>query len=252
MSKFLALYRRVIWFPALGVIWGVASLFGIIAGPFGSAIGMSLGARALFWPLVIGAGILIGTAVQIFLRHRLGQRAPWREAPVLAALVALILSWPIYWLTVKLAHDPEPPGVGVPRMAGAIFGLSIATSVLRYWIAPKRVRPPPKTPAIARLVMRLEPGLRSPLVRLAVRDHYVDVVTQTGAASVLMRLADAIAETEGTPGLQVHRSHWVALAAVRGQLRENGKLFLKMADGALVPVSRTYQGAVEAAGFPAA
>lgn len=252
MSNFLALYRRAIWLPALGVIWGVASLFGIIAGPFGSAIGMSAGARALFWPLVIGTGILIGAAVRIFLRRTLGVRNPWAEAVLLAVLVAAILSWPFYMLTVWLAHDPELPGFGVPHMASYIFGLSIAISVLRHWLVPKRERETSKPAELSRLGMRLEPDLRSPLVRLAVRDHYVDVVTQTGRASVLMRLADAIAETEGVPGLQVHRSHWVARDGVQGQARENGKLVLKMVDGAQVPVSRTHQGAVEAAGFPAA
>ncbi|WP_417808380.1 LytTR family DNA-binding domain-containing protein [Thioclava sp.] len=252
MSKFLALYRRLIWMPALGVVWVVASLFGIIAGPFGSAIGMSAGARALFWPLVIGAGILIGAAIRILLRRTFRLRNPWGEALLLATLIATCLSWPFYVLTVWLAHDPELPGFGVPHMASYIFGLSIAISVLRHWLGPKRVRETAKPAALPRLVMRLEPDLRSPLVRLAVRDHYVDVVTQTGAASVLMRLADAIAETEGVVGLQVHRSHWVAHDGVQGQLRENGKVLFRTTDGALVPVSRTYLGAVEAAGFPAA
>ena len=252
MSNFLALYRRLIWMPALGVIWAVASLFGIIAGPFGSGIGMSACARALFWPLVIGAGILIGAAVRIVLRRSLGLRHSWGEPVLLAALVAALLSWPFYMLTVWLAHDPELPGFGVPHMASYIFGLSIAISILRHWLGPKRVRVPPKLPELPRLVMRLDPDLHSPLIRLAVRDHYVDVVTQTGEASVLIRLADAIAETEGVRGLQVHRSHWVARAGVVGTTRDNGKPVLKTTDGALVPVSRTYQGVVEAAGFPAA
>jgi hypothetical protein len=252
MSNFLALYRRAIWLPALGVIWGVASLFGIIAGPFGSAIGMSAGARALFWPLVIGAGILIGAAVRIVLRRSLGLRHPWGEPVLLAALVAALLSWPFYVLTVWLAHDPELPGFGVPHMAIYIFGVSIATSVLRHWLGPMRGREAANLPEVSRLVMRLSPDLHSPLIRLAVRDHYVDVVTKTGAASVLMRLADAIAETEGVPGLQVHRSHWVARDGVVGVVRDKGKAILQMQDGAQIPVSRTYQGAVEAAGFPAA
>ena len=252
MSNFLALYRRVVWLPGVGVVWLVTSVFGVVSGPFGSGVGMSLAGRALFWPLVIGTGILIGAAIRVFLRHRLRLRNPWGEAFALAALSALILSWPFYMLTVWLAHDTELPGFGVPHMASYIFGLSIAISVLRYWLEPKRGSAGSKPPEIPRLVMRLAPELRSPLLRLAVRDHYVDVVTQTGKASVLMRLADAISEAEDVPGMRVHRSHWVARAGVVGVIRDKGKVQLLMQDNARIPVSRTYLGAVEAAGFPAA
>jgi DNA-binding LytR/AlgR family response regulator len=64
-----------------------------------------------------------------------------------------------------------------------------------------------------------------------------------------MRLADAIRETGDVAGLQIHRSHWVALEAVEGVKRRDGKLFLEMADGALLPVSRGARGRVKAAGI---
>lgn len=66
---------------------------------------------------------------------------------------------------------------------------------------------------------------------------------------LLMRLADAIAETGGDTGMQVHRSHWVAYGAVEGLEREAGKtprLILVMSDGARVPVSRSHAAAVRA------
>nr|WP_255714076.1 LytTR family DNA-binding domain-containing protein [Pelagibacterium xiamenense] len=62
-----------------------------------------------------------------------------------------------------------------------------------------------------------------------------------------MRLADAIAETDGVAGLQIHRSHWVAASAVAGLERRNGKTFVALRSGALLPVSRSYLAAARAA-----
>lgn len=110
---------------------------------------------------------------------------------------------------------------------------------------------PPLASALGspRILARLEPALRAPLVRLSVNDHYVEVVTEAGATNLLMRFADALAEVEGVPGLRVHRSHWVADGAVRGARRDGGRVILSLSDGAEVPVSRPNLAAVEARGW---
>lgn len=64
-----------------------------------------------------------------------------------------------------------------------------------------------------------------------------------------MRLSDAIKETAPVAGMQVHRSHWVALDAVASATRKNGKPVLTLENGTEVPVSRTYLDAVRSAGF---
>ena len=62
-------------------------------------------------------------------------------------------------------------------------------------------------------------------------------------------LADAIRESSGVPGLQIHRSHWVAIAAVVGAHRSDGKVLLELSNGLRLPVSRGYLPAVEEAGL---
>jgi DNA-binding LytR/AlgR family response regulator len=52
-------------------------------------------------------------------------------------------------------------------------------------------------------------------------------------------MGDAVAELSGYPGLQIHRSHWVAIDAVDGLERENGKTYALLRDGRKLPVSRT-------------
>jgi DNA-binding LytR/AlgR family response regulator len=90
---------------------------------------------------------------------------------------------------------------------------------------------------------------RGALLALIVEDHYVDIVTERGKTLVLMRLADAIRETTGVPGLQIHRSHWVACAAVVKAHRSDGKVVLELSNGLRLPVSRGYLPAARDAGL---
>ena len=68
------------------------------------------------------------------------------------------------------------------------------------------------------------------------------------AASLLLRFSDAIAEVE-EEGAQVHRSHWVAWAAVEAVERDGIKLFLRLKSGARVPVSKNNREKLEARGL---
>jgi DNA-binding LytR/AlgR family response regulator len=80
---------------------------------------------------------------------------------------------------------------------------------------------------------------------LSVRDHYVVVQTDRGQSTLLMRFADALGELDGIEGMRVHRSHWVAKTAVAGLERSGGKVHVRLQDGRLVPVSRSYRDEVE-------
>jgi len=58
-----------------------------------------------------------------------------------------------------------------------------------------------------------------------------------------------MAEAASCPGLQVHRSHWVARDKVMSGRREGNRAILTMANGREVPVSRTFIPAVKSAGL---
>jgi len=90
---------------------------------------------------------------------------------------------------------------------------------------------------------------RSRLIALIVEDHYVDIVTDKGKTLVLMRLADAMREAAPVPGLQIHRSHWVALDAVVRAQRSEGKVMLELSNGMRLPVSRGFLPAAKDAGL---
>lgn len=101
----------------------------------------------------------------------------------------------------------------------------------------------------ARLMLRLPPEKRGELLYMSMQDHYVEIVTAKGRELVLLRLADAINEAGSTTGIQIHRSHWAAFAAITETRRSGGKTSVVMSDGAELPVSRTYAGGLREAGF---
>ena len=256
MASFAKAYRKALRQPVLPVIWLVLSGFGVVGGPFGTFVAMGLAERVVFWPLLVAIAILVGAALRVITQDYLGLRRYRSEAPMIALLSTLILTPPLGMVTRHLVRaEAEAPGW--LSMAAYVFLASMATSTLRHAFAQQQTQPAPTTAPPAeppephtaagpRLLARLDPAMRGRVIRLQMSDHYVEVITTAGRSSLLMRFADAIGELEGLDGLQVHRSHWVTRAAIRGAQRSRGRITLLLHDGALVPVSRTYQRAVEA------
>ena len=84
---------------------------------------------------------------------------------------------------------------------------------------------------------------------LTVQDHYVNIRTTNGSELVLMRLADAIREVGDTKGLQVHRSHWIAVDQVTAASRKGDGAVLSMTQGDDIPVSRANVAKIREAGL---
>jgi LytTr DNA-binding domain len=88
------------------------------------------------------------------------------------------------------------------------------------------------------LLNQLPPELGSDIIALEMEDHYVRVHTALGSALVLMRLRDAMALLGDVDGMQVHRSWWVARAAVEDVMRDGRNIRLKLAREIEAPVAR--------------
>lgn len=87
------------------------------------------------------------------------------------------------------------------------------------------------------LIDRLPMAIGRQLVSISSDLHYLQVVTRRGRATLLGSLAEA--ETElGALGLRIHRSHWVALDAVRRLRRSAQGWRCELQDGRSLPVSR--------------
>lgn len=91
----------------------------------------------------------------------------------------------------------------------------------------------------------LSPPLSGRMIRAEAQEHYVRLTTTEETRMVLHRFSDILRDLGGQPGLQVHRSHWVARDAVAGVSREGANLRLKLRNGDSVPVSRSFRKGAE-------
>lgn len=130
----------------------------------------------------------------------------------------------------------------------AMFDFDVMGGRQQVRTEPPSTAPPAitvQTGVLARIPARLGTDIRA----LVAAEHYLRVVTVQGEAMVLYRLGDAIREMElaGIKGVQVHRSYWVATAAITGNMRDGSRISLAIAGGLTVPVSRSYRQALKAA-----
>ena len=145
-----------------------------------------------------------------------------------------------------------PSGIGFVGFVATTFAIAfIVTALLR--VAERHVAGNPGSqeapPAPPPLLERIAFDKRAALVSLTVEDHYFRIVTAKGEEIVLMRLADAMRETAPVKGMQVHRSHWVALNQVTAARRDGDRAILTMSNGTEVPVSRRYVPDIKAVGL---
>ncbi|GGH53808.1 hypothetical protein GVY41_09715 [Frigidibacter albus] len=244
-KRLLESWKRVVSAPAAIVTWIVLSILTTLAGPFGSYEVFPLALRAIYWPTLIGLGLLIGSAVRVLIEERICSRSIWPASFVIAAINVVLFTPPLTLITHWLGGSASPvPNVW--EFALFVFVGSVGVGAVRNVMADPPAETPPPAPeeALPKLIARLPDQQQAPLVRLSVRDHYVVIHTSQGTDTLLMRFADAMAETDPVEGLQVHRSHWVAAAEVAEPVRRGGRTLLVMKDGSEVPVSRGFQAAV--------
>ena len=239
--------------PALAV-WALAAGGGTLAGPFGTFDALDWPARFLYWAGVAAVAVALSLGFQR-LHRRLVRRigggtvAAWGSGLGLDLVYALLLGGLVHALNTRLFAG-WGSWADYLWLVGLVLAVTVAVALLRWIFGADGVQVPaePAGDPVPKFLARLAPDRRGALVRIEAQDHYLRVVTAGGSDLVLMRMADAEAAL-GDAGLRVHRSHWVARAAVRGLRRDGGRWRLEMADGAEVPVSRGYRTAVAAAGI---
>ncbi|MDE1148145.1 MAG: LytTR family DNA-binding domain-containing protein [Azospirillaceae bacterium] len=243
---------------ALASVVGVA--LGLI-GPFGSFYNDSLILLLAYWVAAqwLGTAIL-GVVLRLAFVNARGW--DWRKRMGLAALVAVLAALPLAIACRLLALTlwPGPIArIGWPLWYGqtllmalcSAYGYGAVAGHLRRSPAGQEGSPESQTagtPASSFLA-RLPAALGRDLLALSMEDHYVRAHTPLGSALVLIPLHQAVAELDDVPGMRVHRSWWVARAAVAGLVRDGRNLRLRLVTGLEAPVARTSVAAVRAAGW---
>lgn len=254
--------HRLLATPVFWAILAVIALVLGLSGPFGTFQSMPLVPRLGYWALIVVTTGLAGwlTATWVVLAFELRDWPFWVEAVAAGALVGVVVSLvvhglnaallglPLFSVEAWLEQAPATPLIGL-AVTGAIVWSSRREALTFLATDPAPAAPSPAGPPAARLLARLPFDKRGALLSLSVQDHYTEVTTTAGRALVLMRLSDAMAEAEGVPGLQVHRSHWVALPAVARVRRDGARAVLTLKDGRELPVSRSFLPDVKRAGL---
>lgn len=249
--------RIAIDWPAKGREFAILVAIGTFLtfiGPFGSsASGDQWWRLWLFWTGVIVTGGIIGEFVSAVLKQLFAKLPMLVQLAVIALVMAVIMT-PVVALFGMLIGDPFPLSYW-PELFGGVFVISAfmtGIGVLMDKALSEEPEAKPDNPSDiqARFLMRLPPAFRAAkLHAVESEDHYLRVHTDKGSELILMRLADAVRELEGSGGLQTHRSWWVAGDAVKEVKRQNGRLVLVTHGDVDVPVSRTYAKLVREAGL---
>jgi hypothetical protein len=236
-----AVRRPPSWTLSLAAAAAIGTFLALL-GPFGSYLNGGLAQRFAYWlgALAFGFGVFAPAL-------GLAERAPaaWRAAAIAAAFLAGGVVVAFATRALALAFWPFLARVTNPwtwQLQTLLLSAPICTGQVLLGRR-LRARRPAGLPATARSVV-----FGPEVLCLAMEDHYVRVHTAQGSRLILMRFSDAIAATT-SPGVQVHRSWWVALDAVRGVLRDGRNLRLLLANGLEVPVARRAVALARAAGL---
>lgn len=238
--------RRSQWPADLAVLTAVGLFLGLL-GPFGSFDNGTLWRRLAYWVAMSWLGLALGVLAQRSLRP-LKLQGTWRWTGL--AGVAAVMAAVLTGAGRGLADLFWPKFGGGPALLVWYANTLVLTVGLIVFFA--LVRRPGREPSPAVRAVAVGGLLGVPVAQvlcLQMEDHYVRVHTAGGSRLVLATLGQAIEALHGAPGLRVHRSWWVADAAVAGAVAEGRNLRLILINGLSAPVSRTSVAAAREAGW---
>ncbi len=231
---------------ALGLLLG-------FAGPFGTNPAFDRPVRYGFWAglTLFGYLCVLGSGAVIRSSPASARLPSWARLALAATLSSIPQTLAVAWVFSLL----QPGRVTAPAQLPALFFAVLAIQLVIAFVAAlvgRDMEPAAaaaEEPEASPFLDRLPPHLRRDLIALEAQDHYLKIHSGSGSTLILSRLSDAIAQLRGVEGLHVHRSWWVADAAVVSVRRQGGALTLKLRNGIEAPVSRTYLQAVRDRGW---
>ncbi len=222
-----------------------ASLILGVAGPFNTLALMGLVPRMAYWAFVVFATFSLGCLVSLAGEKLLATAPRFLRHGIVSLGIGLVVTLLLFLLNAAIFG---PNYTEIRGLLETFVTVTFIAAVIEIGMAFGH-KPKTETNATPPAILKRMPlEKRGTLLALSATDHYVNVSTTAGSALILMRLADAIAEAGGG-GLQVHRSHWVAIDQVRAAKRAGDRAILTLTDGSEIPVSRSYLPAIRAAGL---
>lgn len=235
-ARAIAGHRRF-WIGLLGAVFIVG-----LAGPFGTYGQMSVPLRLGYWGVVIITTFWLGFLVSFATATLLDGVSAWPTlntglGAVLASLP--VTAWLAGWhgLVIDTSFWPE-----FMRLWPYVAAISVVIAL----VSDKLSAPDPLEGAVTASAPepawldRLPARLGRDLLLLQAQDHYLRAETALGEGLIRETLDDA-ARDLGEFGLRIHRSWWVARAAVVAYRHNGGAPVVVLQDGRQLSVGRTYR-----------
>lgn len=227
-------------------VLGLVSLVLGMSGPFQTFELLELVPRLVYWTAICTLTYLAGWLAGGYVLRIITLRTENIVWHILASGCAAGLAvWPVVTIINLVtfgSNDGNDGGHWLTPSSLLIYCvlISITLSAVSTLVKSDTQKQTSTMPTTPKIVSRLPLNLRGDLISLSVQDHYVEVSTSNGAGLVHFRLTDAMDDCDGVEGLQIHRSHWVALAGIKSVFRKNNKVLVETTKGEMLPVSRTY------------
>ncbi len=259
------------WAIDLAIATGIGAFLGVI-GPFGSFNGAGLEVRVFYWVANLWIGFIM-LSIIVRLSLKIGTRLDlpvWFALPAGTAIGALPLGF-IIALFSALAWPPNHGRVsGLDVWYFQTLAISEPCAFFYYFLTGKSGRytqhyeesrpgglavKPASAASLtfgnggSSFLNRLPARLGRDLLCLQMEDHYVRAHTALGSDLILLPLKDAITEVAAIDGAQVHRSWWVARAAVDRVVEDGRNIRVRLRGGLEAPVSRSAVATLRAAGW---
>ena len=93
-------------------------------------------------------------------------------------------------------------------------------------------------PALFDLIRRLPRRYRGDVIAMTAELHYLRVYTRDGEALILMSFGRAVEALNAINGMTIHRSHWVSIRHVQDIETQGERVYCRMDNGSVFPVSR--------------
>lgn len=231
----------------------MAGLLGIgvvltMMGPFETNEHLRPLPRFAYWTAMVVMTYSAGYFANALAEKFAGRNASLVKRATLGAVLTTLCVFPLVYLLNGLALDFWATGRTLVLGFLNIAVIASIVAVVFHMIEDQQIRNGPAAQP-APIIDRIPLEKRGALVSISVEDHYVRIHTTKGEEMVLMRLGDAMREVGPTEGLQVHRSHWVAVDQVASARRKGDGAILTMSNGHDIPVSRANITKIKEAGL---
>jgi hypothetical protein len=202
--------------------------------------------RVVYWVIVVAVTFATGSFASLLVHTAMKYRSKWLNIFISTGVIGIAVTIVLSVLNL-IAFDIWPSTWA--ELLNQFIIVTLISAVVEVGSFALGAGSPTQNENAVALMQRLPWEKRGPLVSLSAEDHYVRVTTTNGTKLLLIRLLDAIKEVGDTRGMQIHRSHWVALDQIQKVERsgDRGKVIMK--DEMSCPISRKYMPDVRAAGM---